>query len=368
MMDDEGRIRDGLERLASEVPTTTRHPVRFRTRARWRMARTSAVATIAIVAVAAGGLVAGQAVARSPSTPGEGVTPTGPAPATTPGLSFTSHIAFQSDRSGNEDVWIMDADGSNLRDLTNDPARDLTPAWSPDGSKIAFVSDRTGNLDIWVMNADGSAPVDLTNSPTDEADPAWSPDGSRIAYTAGPPDGNLQVWVMDAGGTDRHEVVEGPDGARRPAWSPDGSRIAYSSFHVTRSGSVEARISVIGAAGAGARSLTSGSRDSDPSWCPEGDPIVFARQGPDPGDGGAAPVDLYAVRRDGSGMNSLTADGGSSDPSWVPNGTEIVFVRSAARAKEGHTDGDIYLLPYGGSATQLTSGPADDRSPAWQPP
>ena len=88
-------------------------------------------------------------------------------------------IAFVSERDGNREIYVMSADGSAVRRLTDHPAADVYPAWSPDGARIAFVSERDGNADIYVMNADGTAPQRLTNSPAEEAFPAWSPDGAR---------------------------------------------------------------------------------------------------------------------------------------------------------------------------------------------
>ena len=79
----------------------------------------------------------------------------------------------------------VNADGSNPVNLTNNPAYDGQPAWSPDGTRIAFTSDRDGRLGIYVMNADGSNPAHLTNNPASrDSDPAWSPDGKRIAFVS----------------------------------------------------------------------------------------------------------------------------------------------------------------------------------------
>src|ERR671936_41378 len=71
-------------------------------------------------------------------------------------------IAFVSDRDGNSEVYVMDADGGNQTRRTNSPSADFSPAWSPDGQKIAFVSDRDGNREIYVMNGDGNAQSRLT--------------------------------------------------------------------------------------------------------------------------------------------------------------------------------------------------------------
>lgn len=89
--------------------------------------------------------------------------------------SAQGKIAFASDRDGNDEIYVMNADGSNQHRLTDNPTRDWDPAWSPDGMKIAFVSYRDGNAEIYVMNADGSNQHRLTNSPTWDWFPAWSP-------------------------------------------------------------------------------------------------------------------------------------------------------------------------------------------------
>ncbi|MBI1927063.1 PD40 domain-containing protein [Candidatus Poribacteria bacterium] len=84
-------------------------------------------------------------------------------------------IAFVSNRDGNYEIYVMNANGSNPINLTRHPAKDMTPSWSPDGTKIAFASDRGGNFEIYMMNADGSNLVNLTNHPKLDAGPSWSP-------------------------------------------------------------------------------------------------------------------------------------------------------------------------------------------------
>ncbi|MBI1928203.1 PD40 domain-containing protein [Candidatus Poribacteria bacterium] len=84
-------------------------------------------------------------------------------------------IAFVSTRDGNNEIYVMNADGTNPMNLTHHPASELYPAWSPDGTKIAFVSGRDGNAEIYVMNADGTNPVNLTNHPANDTTPSWSP-------------------------------------------------------------------------------------------------------------------------------------------------------------------------------------------------
>src|SRR5438552_14911873 len=115
-------------------------------------------------------------------------------------------IAFTSDRSGDSDVYVMGADGSNQVDLTNDSGSDSQPAWSPDGTHIAFTSDRSGDSEVYVMGADGSNQVDLTNDSGSDSQPAWSPDrGSRILFTSDRT-GEPAVYAMSSAGLDATEL------------------------------------------------------------------------------------------------------------------------------------------------------------------
>src|SRR5437773_4644771 len=110
-------------------------------------------------------------------------------------------LAFTTNRDGNDEIYVVDATGTDVLDLTSNPANEDWPSWSPDGSKIAFHSDRDGNCELYVMNADGTGPVNLTQNPAwDDVDPLWSPDGSKIAFTT-TRDGNHEVYVMNADGT-----------------------------------------------------------------------------------------------------------------------------------------------------------------------
>ena len=84
-------------------------------------------------------------------------------------------IAFHSNRDGNQEIYVMNPDGSRQINLTNNPAKDSNPSWSPDGKMIAFQSDRDGNQEIYIMNADGGESKRLTDNPAQDDCPAWSP-------------------------------------------------------------------------------------------------------------------------------------------------------------------------------------------------
>ena len=130
-----------------------------------------------------------------------------------------NRIAFVSDRDGNFEIYMMNADGSNQTRLTNNPAEDGMPAWSPDGSCLAFNSDRDGNFEIYVMDADGSNQTRLTNDPGWDTMPAWSPDGSCLAFNSDR-DGKSEIYVMDADGSNQRNLTNNPAWDGDPAWSP----------------------------------------------------------------------------------------------------------------------------------------------------
>ena len=111
-----------------------------------------------------------------------------------------TRISFFSDRDdpANDEIYVMNADGSGVRRLTDHPADDAMSTWSPDGSHIAFETNRAGGFDIWVMNADGTDPRPLTTHPADDEWPAWSPDGTRIAFDS-ERDGNRATLATAAG-------------------------------------------------------------------------------------------------------------------------------------------------------------------------
>ena len=129
-----------------------------------------------------------------------------------------SEIAFQRYVNGNWEVYVMNSDGSNQRNLTNNPATDQLPDWSPDRNDIAFISDREGSLDIYKMSLDGSNVRSLTNGPEIDVDPAWSPDGSKMVFAR-----DFQIYIMNSDDENRLFQLTFPSQGdnRYPTWKPN---------------------------------------------------------------------------------------------------------------------------------------------------
>ena len=136
-------------------------------------------------------------------------------------------IAFDSNRSGNSEIYRMARTGGRPEQLTNDPHDDFMPAWSPDGRSIAFYSFRTGNRDIFVMSSDGGDLEQLTHDPAQERYPVWSPDGQTLVFSSDKPGRPQLFMVHKEGGKWAQPRQFTTEGGVLAQWSPDGRYIAY---------------------------------------------------------------------------------------------------------------------------------------------
>jgi dipeptidyl aminopeptidase/acylaminoacyl peptidase len=232
-------------------------------------------------------------------------------------------IAFASSRDGNREIYVMQADGSNLRRLTWDAAWDAYPAWAPDGKRIVFVSYRDGNANLYVMNADGSHQEALTKDAAAEITPAWSPDGKRIVFVSYR-DGNAILYVMNADGSHQEALTKDAAPEITPAWSPDGTKVAFTS---NRDGDYD--IYLVNSDGSSLRCLIDDSAaDFYPAWSPDGRKIIFVSNR----DGD---YEIYSMQSEGTGLAKLTDNAFSDDwPSWSPDGKHIAFVSDRGGSSE----------------------------------
>ncbi|MCP5417619.1 MAG: DUF4347 domain-containing protein [Chromatiaceae bacterium] len=236
-----------------------------------------------------------------------------------------SKIAFSREVAGVEQVFVMNADGTGVTQLTSG-VRNYQAAWSPDGSQLAITSLRYGNDDIVIIDAgDGSEIRRLTSDGNVDHTAAWSPDGSKIAFGSDRSGGNHDIWVTNADGSGTAtRLTTAADVDRSPEWSADGSQIVFRS---TRDG--DTNIYVMDADGANQTRLTSDTAsDMQPSWSPDGSRIVFVS------DRVGANKDLFVMDADGGNQRSLGATAAVElEVDWSPDGTRLLF----------DSDGDIMV-------------------------
>jgi Tol biopolymer transport system component len=224
-------------------------------------------------------------------------------------------IAFDRPGDANVDIYSMNADGSNLRNLSNNPGGDHDPRYSRDGSRIVFVSNRDGNWEIYSMKADGSSQTRLTYDPAEDELPAWTAD-DRIVFVSHR-DGNAELYVMNADGSGLRRLTNDPAFDYFPAPAPTGDRVAFIS---DRDGTFDIYTMSIGD-GSVTRVTDSPIADTWPIWSPDGTKIAFTRWN------GAVHV-LYTVDTDGSGLKQITNSPGREEgaPAWSPDGTRLAFL------------------------------------------
>ena len=224
-------------------------------------------------------------------------------------------VVFTSLRDGNEEIYRMSSLGAGVIRLTDNPASDRHPTWSPDGSKIAFDSDRDGLRNIYVMDADGSNVRQVVDNVYGGSDPDWSPDGTSLIYLT-----DANIYSVNLDGTGRVNLTNEDESVPRsfhdPRWSPDGATILVTLGSGINTGIFAHVVRFDPSSGAETSLLNVPTGDvSAAAWSPDGSRIALRRVN-----------DIWLVNPDGSGAIPLTDDEVVDDaPAWSPDGAYLLF-------------------------------------------
>jgi Tol biopolymer transport system component len=270
-----------------------------------------------------------------------------------------TQIIFNSDmEKENNDVYLMNADGSGLRKMTDGPGWDASPpnCWSPDGTQVLLLSDNNGGKEnIYVMNIEPFAPRRVARKIESDQplDPAYSPDGEKIVYAL-----PNEIRILDTK-SQTEKTVYKISSASSLSFSPDGSKLL---FHARIEENTE--ICSVNVDGSGFANLSQNpSRDMAPAYSPDGTRIAFAASRAS----GTSTFEIYVMNADGSDPRLVFGDRAiSSAPTWAPDGKTIVF----ANDREGGRIGNFELFSVsvdGGPERRLTDRPRYDVDPAFSP-
>ncbi len=265
------------------------------------------------------------------------------------GISRT-RIAFVRIEGEARDIWLIDADGERLERFTSDRSINISPAWSPDGTRIIFTTYVAGSPQLAEKAVGGAVRMISTLEGLNTAG-EYSPDGSLIALTLSP-DGDADIYLLSMQGAASRRLTRTRGIDTAPSWSPTGRQIAFVS---DRSGSPQ--IYVTDTNGGGLHRLTfSGSYNASPSWSPTGDRIAFVSRD-------TYWLNLYVMGTSGDKLRPVVYGRGECEnPSWAPDGRHLVY--SALRGDQRR----LYIVDVEtGRERPLTLDLGDCYGPAWSP-
>jgi TolB protein len=267
-----------------------------------------------------------------------------------PGIA-ESQIYFVSSRSGHKEIWVMDYDGANQRQVTHQNSISLSPRISPDGSRLAFSSITKSGWEILMYSMDLNRLVSFPRFGGSNFSPAWSGDGTKLAFSSSR-SGDPEIYVVDQSGANLKRITsfKGPDVS--PVWNrKTNAQIAWVSG---RTGLPQ--VYTMEADGTNVQRLTDQGYAVSPSWSPNGQFLALAwtrHYGP----GAPGSEDLYIMDVASKQIVQLTHDGGRNDfPSWSPDGRHIVFQSSRSGSEQIWSmlaDGtNVKQLTFSGKNTQ----------------
>ena len=277
-------------------------------------------------------------------------------------LVFNSDLRAPDNPDGRNHLFTIDLATRKVTQLTaGGNHHDQHPKWSPDGKRISFVSSRSGSFDLYVMNADGTNVTRVTDHKANDYDPIWMPDGQSLIFSSERDSRSdlYRVWLADKR-VDRltHHFV---GRAIMPNVSPDGKLVAFAAQTLQRLQFWEFQVHILDLATGKTRALDNSGGACWPSWAPDGQRlanVLLARE----------PSALQVRNADGSGTREIAPDAKRWHyyPDWSKDGSLLAF--SVSPAHHQGEDWDLAIAAPDGSRYQrLTAGPGNDRLPDWKP-
>jgi TolB protein len=263
--------------------------------------------------------------------------------------SYTSKILYISTQPGNKELFLMDWDGHNPRQLTSNRSINLSPDISPDGREIIFTSYKRGNPDLYKRALSSNVEVPLSSRRGLNITGAWSPDGTKIALALSK-DGNTEIYTIARDGSAPNRLTVSHAANVSPAWTPDGNKIAFVSDRLGKP-----QVFIMDVHGGNVRRLiTTGSYNVNPAWSPKGDKLAYARM--------AGGFQIFVANADGSAEIQLTFEGNNERPRWSPDGRLITF----SSRRDGQEA--IYVMRADGSGqTKISRTKGSSQHPVWTP-
>src|SRR5215213_617635 len=274
---------------------------------------------------------------------------------TPPPPSLQGIMLFDSNRTGNSEVYAVNLANQAQARLTNSLAQDVQPALAPDSIQIAYVTNQDGNNEIYLTGMDGRTPLNLTNHPGDDQEPTWSPDGNWIAFTTNR-DGNQEVYVMRRDGTQLRNLTNNASNDSAPTWYSVGSLFGtqdWIAFTSTRDGNQE--IYKVRPDGSSLTNLTQNpANDHSPAGIAGGPILAFVSER----NGNS---EIYVMTDTGGAQRNITNHPAQDlDPAINPGGVWVTF----STDRDGNLE--VYVVGVdGGAASNLTRDPGQDRHPDW---
>jgi len=265
------------------------------------------------------------------------------------GVSSTQ-VAFVSDNGRrNKEIWVMEADGSGKRRVTNNGSINLFPAWSPDGKTLVYTSFKAGLSELFLLYRGSKPGVRLINTKDEKYRGVWHPTNGRIAAVVAR-QGNTDIYSVSSNGSAPVRLTESRAIETSPTFSPDGRRMAFVS---DRSGAPQVWIKDL-ESGEEHRLTFSGVYNSSPAWSPTGEWIAYAAQA-------GNNFDIYLINPEGTFTTPLvTHPRSDEDPAWSADGRKLAFTSNRRGRKE------IYRIDIDGqNVTVLTDGFGNSSSPCW---